>query len=85
MIGSAVYGCDVSADNASLLPLAADSAGLVDELNMQLAAGQLGSATIAAIRGAVDSIGLAAPDDNLTRVRAAVLLVMTSPDYLVQK
>ena len=85
LIGSAVYGCDVSADNASLLPLAADSAGLVDELNMQLAAGQLGSATIAAIRGAVDSIGLAAPDDNLTRVRAAVLLVMTSPDYLVQK
>ena len=85
LIGSAVYGCDVSADNASLLPLAADSAGLVDELNMQLAAGQLGSATIAAIRGAVDSIGLAAADDKLTRVRAAVLLVMTSPDYLVQK
>jgi uncharacterized protein (DUF1800 family) len=85
LIGSAVYGCDVSADYASLLPLAADSAGLVDELNMQLAAGQLGNAAIAAIRGAVDSISLATPDGNLTRVRAAVLLVMTSPDYLVQK
>ena len=85
LIGGGVYQCDVTPSYAALLPLASNSTALVDELNMLLAAGQLGDPTVVAIRAAVDSISIASPDGSLNRIKAAVLLVMTAPDYLVQK
>ncbi len=85
LIGGGVWQCDVTASYTALMPLASNSAALVDELNTIFAAGQLGTTSTVAIRGAVDSISLASPDGSLNRIKAGVLLVMTCPDYLVQK
>lgn len=76
---------DVVGNYAALLPMAANSAMLIDELNTVLAAGQLSSTTLAAIKTAVDSISIASPTGNICRVQIAIILVMCSPDYLVQK
>jgi uncharacterized protein (DUF1800 family) len=70
---------DFKADYTAITAKAGDSAALVDEVNVLLAAGQLSSATIATIRSAVDSIAAA---DTANRVCTAILLTMASPDYL---
>lgn len=76
---------DVKADYTDILTRTANSATLVDEVNIVLAGGQIGAATALQIRQAVDSI------DNLTatgpanRLYTAILLVMASPEYLVLK
>lgn len=73
---------DVKADYTNILTLAADSKALVDEINLVLAAGQLSSATQAAIRNAVDSVSATATGGPINRVGIAILLTMASPDYL---
>jgi uncharacterized protein (DUF1800 family) len=73
---------DVKADYTNILTLAADSKALVDEINLVLAAGQLSSATQAAIRTAVDSVSATATGGPINRVGIAILLTMASPDYL---
>lgn len=74
---------DVKADYAAMMALASDSQKLVDEVNLILAAGQLRSATVSAIRTAVDSIPLTATNATLNRTGVAILLTLASPDYLV--
>jgi uncharacterized protein (DUF1800 family) len=76
---------DVKADYAPMMALASDSGKLVDEVNLILAAGQLRSATVTAIRTAVDSIPLTATNATLNRTGVAILLTLASPDYLVLK
>jgi uncharacterized protein (DUF1800 family) len=76
---------DIKGNYTDLLAKAATSQALVDDINLNLAAGQLSVATMAQIRAAVDSIGTVAGADLLSRVHIALLLVMASPDYLVQK
>jgi len=78
-------GGDVRADYAPLVALAGDSAALVDEVNLLLAANQLSAATVASIRAAVDSIASSATNASLNRVYTAILLVMASPEYLTQR
>lgn len=73
---------DVRADYADVLPFAGTSQSLVDQVNLLLAAGQLSSATVAAIRTAVDSIATTANNAAQSRVNIAVLLTMASPEYL---
>ena len=73
---------DVKADYTNILTLAADSKALVDEINLVLAAGQLSSATQAAIRTAVDSVSATATGGPINRVGISILLTMASPDYL---
>ena len=70
---------DFKADYTTINAKAGDSAALLDEINAQLAAGQLSAATIATIRGAVDSI---ATTNTANRVSTAILLTMASPDYI---
>lgn len=70
---------DVKADYTAILALAADSKALVDEINLVLTAGQLSSATQAAIRNAVDSVSATASDGPINRVGIAILLTMASP------
>ncbi|CAM3266855.1 DUF1800 domain-containing protein [Sphingomonas antarctica] len=70
---------DFKADYTAITAKAADSAALVDEVNIIVAAGQLSAATIATIRSAVDSIAAA---NTANRVYTAILLTMASPDYL---
>ena len=73
---------DVKADYTAILTKAADSAALVDEVNLILAAGQLSPATQATIRSAVDSVSASATNGPINRVGIAILLTMASPDYL---
>lgn len=75
---------DAKPDYTDLLAKAGDSAALVDEVNIVLAAGQLGSATVAAIRAAVDSVAVTptAPNATINRVGIALLLTLASPDSL---
>lgn len=76
---------DFRADYTDILTKAADSQALVDEVNLVLAAGQVGSATLAQIKAAVDSIGTSTPALLQNRVSAAILLTMASPEYLTCK
>jgi uncharacterized protein (DUF1800 family) len=73
---------DFKADYSAILPLATDSAALVEELNLVLAAGQLSASTIGMIRTAVDSIATTTATGPTNRVYTAILLTLASPDYL---
>ena len=72
-------------DYSDLTAKASDSAALVDEINVVLAAGQLSSATITAIRAAVDSVVTTATNAATNRVGIALLLTLASPDFLTQR
>jgi uncharacterized protein (DUF1800 family) len=76
---------DVKADYAAILARAGDSAALVDEVNLLLAAGQLPAATTGAIRTAVDSVSATATNGPINRVGIAILLTLASPDFLTVK
>ncbi len=69
----------------ALTPLATDSAALLAELNLVLAANQIGATTIGQMKTALDTISTATNAGITSRIQAAVLLVMASPEYLVQR
>jgi len=72
-------------DYTALMTLVADSQALLDELNLVLAANQISAATIASMKTALDTIAVATTAGQNNRIYAAILLVMASPEYLVQK
>jgi len=76
---------DVKADYSALVTLADDSQALLDEINVVLAAGQVGAATIATFKAALDAMpsGTAAARNN--RIYAALVLMLAAPEFLVQK
>jgi len=76
---------DVLPDYGALLPLAANGQQLVDEINLVLAAGQLGSATVGLIRGAIDTMPAKTDAALRNRIYAALTMVMAAPEYLVQQ
>ena len=76
---------DVKADYSTLLPLADNVPGLVDEINLVLAAGQLSADTVTLIRNAVTSMATGTDAARANRVYAALTLVMASPEFIVQK
>lgn len=76
---------EVVADYTSWLPLANDPPTLVARLNLLLTANQLASSTISTITNAVASIAVSTDANRLSRLYAAILLVMATPEYLVQK
>ena len=76
---------DIRPDFSAELALAADAAALVDRLNRLLCAGQLSEATRSLITTAVAGMAGSSSSDKTKRVQAAVMLVMASPDYLVQR
>jgi uncharacterized protein (DUF1800 family) len=67
------------------LATAGDASTLIDNLSLLLSGGQFSSATRATITSAVASIDAASDAGKLNRVQAAILLIMTAPEYLVQK
>ena len=75
----------IRADYSALLPLVADSAALLTELNLLLAAGQLSAPTLATLKTALDSISAATASGANNRLYAALTLVLASPEYLIQK
>jgi hypothetical protein len=68
----------------SLVNEGGDSAALLAELNVLIAAGQLSTATLTLMQGALDSIDVITMGTN-DRLFAALTLVMCAPEYLVQK
>jgi uncharacterized protein (DUF1800 family) len=76
---------DVRADYGSLLPLVPDTAALLNELNTVLAAGQLSEATLALLKGALDSIAVTTDTGKNNRLYAALTLVLASPEFIAQK
>ena len=81
-------GFDITAPYTAELALAADAAALVKRLALLLCAGQLSAANQKLIIDALDATPVMAssPDSvKRDRVGAAVLMVMASSDYLVQK
>lgn len=58
----------------------ADAGALLDRINLLVAAEQVSAATLSKIRAAVES-----STDPLKRIHIAILLLMASPEYLVQK
>jgi len=79
---------DVKPTYAALLPIAHDLPAVVAWLNLHLAAGQLSPETCRTIETALASKGLTAdaPDPHkLDLLASACLLVMSTPEYLVQK
>ena len=70
-------------DYSVLTALAADSQSLLDELNLVLAANQVSAATVARMKTALDSIAADTAAGLNNRIRAALVLVMAAPEYLV--
>lgn len=82
---SATSANDITAPYTAELALASDPVALVKRLNLNLAANQLSAATETTISTAVASIAIGSTSGPLNRVRAAILLVMACPEYLVLK
>ena len=70
-------------DYVALMEIGADSQKLLDELNLVLAANQISSGTIAQMKSALDTIAATTTAGTASRIYAAILLVMASPEYLV--
>jgi uncharacterized protein (DUF1800 family) len=88
-IGSTTgVGGDVKAAYTTELTLADNSAALLDRICLLLAANQISDSTKATIKTALDATTVTAASttaEKQRRVYMAILLVMASPDYLVQK
>jgi uncharacterized protein (DUF1800 family) len=76
---------DVVADYTGLLGLADDAQALIDELNLVLAAGQIGATSLATIRAALDGMAAGTGAARRNRVQAALVLVLAAPEFLVLK
>ncbi|WP_235835062.1 DUF1800 domain-containing protein [Piscinibacter terrae] len=86
LIGTGVGGTsDVKADYSAMLPLADNGQSLLDELNVLLAAGRVADASIATMKTALDTMPSGTDATRLNRIYAAILLVMATPEFIVQK
>ncbi|MFO1251581.1 MAG: DUF1800 domain-containing protein [Inhella sp.] len=76
---------DLRPDVSALIPLAADGPALLAALNLHLAANAIPGAVLSQLATAVGQISAGTDSGKLARVRAAQLLVLASPDYLIQQ
>jgi uncharacterized protein (DUF1800 family) len=76
---------DVRANYASLLALVADSAALLAEINLVLAAGQVPASRLATLKAALDTIAVTTDTGKNNRVHAALTLMLATPEYITQK
>jgi len=72
-------------DYAAIRAFVNDSAALLAELNVVLAAGQLSAPTLAALKPALDSIVVTTPTGQNNRLYAALTLVLAAPEYITLK
>ena len=85
VIGNGIASGDVTANYAHELSLAADAPKLLAHLNLRLAADAIHATTLSELSTAVATINASNPTGQLNRVKAAILLVMACPEYLIQK
>ncbi len=86
-VDEGIYG-EIRAQYTKEIDIAHDAGALLERINLYLTGGQLTDATKTTIRTALDAYSVtttSSREDKLQRIYAAVLLVMASPDYLVQK
>ena len=76
---------DLTPDYSSLLLLADDTAALIAEINLVLAANQLSAATISSLAKAVATMPGGADALRRSRINAALVLVLAAPEFIVQK
>ena len=81
MIQTGIY--DVKANYSSLTALSVKD--LLAWLNLHLSANQITAATLVVMGNALNTMVATTDAQKLTRVQAAVLLMMTCPEYLIQK
>ena len=85
---TATDGPDIVPDYSTEMGFAHDSHALVQHLNLLLCAGQLSEATVKTIVQALNQVNLqpgASDDARRIQVARALLMVMSSADYLVQR
>ena len=78
----------VPGNYSALQPLTnqgSNSAGLLAELNVLIAAGQISTTTLSVMQSALDTIDTSTSTGTNNRLHAALTLVMCTPEYLVQK
>ncbi len=75
----------LAANYAALAALARNSKALLDEINLIIAAGQVSDARIATFVPAIDAFDATNPDGALDKVKAAITLVMTAPEFIIIK
>jgi uncharacterized protein (DUF1800 family) len=85
VISNGISSGDIKATYVAELALVADTTALLNRLNLLLCAGQMSSASQSLIITALNAMPVATDTNKRNRVYAAVLLVMASADYLVQK
>lgn len=79
------YGAaGVAANYADWLPLANDPAALVDRINLLFTGRTLSATLVADLVAAVSTLPMSLNDGALRRVVTAMLIVLCSPEYLVQ-
>ena len=85
---NATDGYDIKASYSAELAIVIDATALVNRLNLLLCAGQLSAATRTLFINALNATRITATSSNgskLDRIASAVLLVMASAEYLIQK
>ncbi len=75
----------VQSDYVNELALVNDPAALLDRLDLLLTAGQLSGQTRSTVLSTIASLPVNDDEDRRVRVHSAILLVMISSDYLIQK
>ena len=85
MAGTVNNARNIKADYSTEKALATDPTALVSHLNLCLASGALTSTSQSLIVNAITSISAATETGLLNRIYAAVLMVMSSTDYLIQR
>jgi uncharacterized protein (DUF1800 family) len=85
VISNGISSGDIKATYVAELTLVSDPVALLARLNLLLCAGQLGSASQTLILTALNAMFIRTDLEKRNRVYAAVLMVMASADYLVQK
>jgi len=76
---------DLTPDYTSLSAIADDAHALLAEINLVLAANQLGAATVATLATAVATMASGSDTTRRARINAALVLVLAAPEYIVQK
>jgi len=76
---------DLTPDYGTLLAVADDAGALLAELNLVLAANQLGAATVATLATAVGTMASGSDTARRARIDAALVLVLAAPEFIVQK
>jgi hypothetical protein len=85
MAGTVNNARDVKVVYSAEKALAATPAALIDHLNLHLAAGAISAANRTLITQAVTTIAATTDAGLLNRVYAAIVLVMSSNEYLIQQ